>query len=212
MDIPQLKKLFPGMEDALYNEMLLHGSVRDVQAGDTILDAGQTIRSMMMVVEGIVKIYREDEEGGEFFMYDIQPGQACAVSMVCDFHHQQSGIIARALTDSVICSIPLQYMDEWMMKYRTWHYFVIQTYRARFEELLHTIDAIAFKNMDERLEIYLLKQVKQFGNVVKLTHQDIANDLNSSREVISRLMKKLENNGRIIIHRNAFEWVSELKA
>ena len=211
MDVVQLKKLFPGLEEALYDEIMQHATLREVQAGDTILDAGQTIRSMMMVVEGIVKIYREDEDGGEFFMYDILPGQGCAVSMVCDFQHQQSGIIARALTDAVICSIPLQYMDEWMMKYRTWHYFVIQTYRARFEELLNTIDAIAFKNMDERLEIYLRKQVKQFGKVVKLTHQDIANDLNSSREVISRLMKKLENNGRIIIHRNAFEWVSEVK-
>ncbi|MEI2750948.1 MAG: Crp/Fnr family transcriptional regulator [Ferruginibacter sp.] len=98
-------------------------------------------------------------------------------------------------------------MDKWLAKYKSWHYFVIRTYRSRYEELLKTINEIAFKNMDERLEFYLLGQVKQFGNQVKLTHQEIASDLNSSREVISRLMKKMERNGWIIMHRNYIEWI-----
>ena len=89
------------------------------------------------------------------------------------------------------------------------HYFVIKTYRSRYEELLKTINEIAFKNMDERLEFYILKYVKQFGAIVNLTHQDIANDLNTSREVISRLLKKMEHNGWIVMNRNSFDWIKK---
>ena len=163
----------------------------------------------MFVLEGIVKLYQEDEEGNEFFIYDIQPGQACAVSMVCAFNHEKSQVMARALTDVTVLTIPLENMDKWLTLYKSWHYFVIRTYRARYEELLKTINEIAFKNMDERLEVYLKKQVNKFGRIVKLTHQDIATDLNSSREVISRLMKKMEKNGWIVIHRNSFEWIRD---
>jgi CRP/FNR family transcriptional regulator len=115
--------------------------------------------------------------------------------------------MARTLTDVVVLTVPLQFMDSWLAKYKSWHYFVIKTYRSRYEELLNTINEIAFKNMDERLEFYLRRQVKQFGNHVKLTHQEIASDLNTSREVISRLMKKMEKNGWIQINRNSFEWI-----
>jgi CRP/FNR family transcriptional regulator len=100
-------------------------------------------------------------------------------------------------------------MEKWLAQYKSWHYFVIKTYRSRYEELLRTVNEIAFKNMDERLYFYLKGQVRQLGRHVKLTHQEIANDLNSSREVISRLMKKMEHNGWIVIHRNSFEWIKD---
>ncbi len=203
----QLQELFPHLEEGLYEEMIKYGEIREVPAGTTLLRIGQTIRSTMLVLDGIVKLYQEDEEGNEYFIYHIQPGQACAVSMVCTYQAEQSQVMAKALTDVTLLTIPLEFMDKWLSKFNSWHYFVIRTYKARYEELLRTINEIAFKNMDERLEFYLLAQVKQFGNQVKLTHQDIANDLNSSREVISRLMKKMERNGWIIIHRNSFEWI-----
>jgi CRP/FNR family transcriptional regulator len=100
-------------------------------------------------------------------------------------------------------------MEDWMLRYRSWNQFVIRTYRSRFEELLQTVNAIAFKNMDERLEFYIKRHVQQLGKQVKLTHQEIANDLNSSREVISRLLKKMEKEGWIIMHRNSFEWIRD---
>jgi CRP/FNR family transcriptional regulator len=98
-------------------------------------------------------------------------------------------------------------MDKWLNEYKSWHYFVIKTYRSRYEELLKTIHEVAFKNMDERLEFYIKKQVAQFGVTVKLTHQEIANDLNTSREVISRLLKKMEHNHWIKMNRNSFDWI-----
>lgn len=206
-DQQQLHQLFPNLEEGLYEEIMQHGEIKEVPAGTTLLKIGQTIRSTMLILDGVVKLYQEDDEGNEFFIYHIQPGQACAVSMVCTYQAEKSQVMARTLTDVTLLTIPLEYMDKWLAKYKSWHYFVIRTYRSRYEELLKTINEIAFKNMDERLEFYLLGQVKQFGNQVKLTHQEIASDLNSSREVISRLMKKMERNGWIIIHRNYFEWI-----
>lgn len=202
-----LRQLFPGLEEELYNEIDLHGEVRQVQAGTTILRKGQTIRSTMLILEGIVKLYQDDDEGDEFFMYYIEPGEACAVSMVCTYRQENSQVLAKAMTDVTVLTIPIQYMDEWLGKYKSWHYFVIRTWRSRYEELLNTINAIAFKNMDERLEFYIKGQVEKLGRHIKLTHQEIATDLNSSREVISRLLKRMEKNGWVVIHRNSFEWI-----
>ena len=204
-----IRSLYPELEEELYEEMMRYGSIKELPAGSILLRKGQMIRSTMLVLDGIVKLYQEDDEGNEFFMYDIAPGEACAVSMVCTFRQENSQVVAKAMTDVVLLTIPLQYMDEWLGKYKSWHYFVIRTWRARYEELLQTINAIAFKNMDERLEFYIRRQVGKMGKQVKLTHQEIASDLNSSREVISRLMKKMEKNGWIVIHRNSFEWVRD---
>jgi len=193
----QLINLFPNLEDGLYEAILEHAEIKEIPAGTPLLKVGQNIRSTMMVVEGTVILYQENEEGDEYFMYYISPGQACAVSMVCSFQAEQSQVLAKALTNVTLLTIPIKYMDEWLSKFKSWHYFVIKTYRTRFEELLKTVNEVAFKNMDERLEFYLKQQVEKFGTTLKLTHQEIATDLNSSREVISRLMKKMEENGRL---------------
>lgn len=209
MDTAILKNLFPDLEQELYEEIVKHATIREVKAGDTLLRVGQTIRSAMLILDGIVKLYREDEEGKEFFIYNLNAGQACSLSLVCAVKHETSEVLAKALTDATVLSIPLEYMDKWMGKYKSWYQFVITSYRNRFEELLKTIDAIAFSNMDERLEFYLEKQVKISGKHLKMTHQEIANDLNSSREVISRLLKKMEAKGWVIIHRNSIEWIKK---
>ena len=209
MDKNKLKKLFPDLEEGLYNEMVMHGTIKEVKAGETLLKVGQTIRSTMLIINGLVKLYREDDAGKEFFIYHLNAGQACSLSMVCAAKHETSEILAKALTDATVLAIPLEYMDQWMSKYKSWYQFVITSYRSRFEELLKTIDAIAFTSMDERLEYYLKKQVQQLGNNLKITHQEIANDLNSSREVISRLLKKMETKAWLVIHRNSIEWAKK---
>ena len=205
----KLVQLFPDWEKGLYEEVLEHATFKTAEAGEILLKKGQNIKSAMLVTEGTVKLYQEDDEGSEFFMYHLNPGEACAVTLVCNFHLEQSQVLAKALTDISYIAIPLEYMDKWLQQYKSWHYFVIRTYRSRYEELLKTINEIAFKNMDERLEFYIKRQVEQSGKTVKLTHQEIANDLNTSREVISRLLKKMENNGWISLSRNEFEWIKK---
>ena len=204
-----LTKLFPDWEDGLYDAILNEAELKEAKAGTTLLKMGQNIKSAMLVVEGTIKLYQEDETGGEYFMYHLNPGEACAVTLVCNYHHEQSQVLAKAVTDIQYLAIPIEFMEKWLNEFKSWHYFVIKTYRSKYEELLKTINEIAFKNMDERLEFYILKYVKQFGSIVNLTHQDIAKDLNTSREVISRLLKKMEHNGWIVMNRNSFDWIKQ---
>ena len=202
-----LKNIFPNWEDGLYDAVLKEADLKEAKAGTILLKMGQNIKSAMLVVEGTVKLYQEGEDGGEYFMYHLNPGEACAVTLVCNYHHEQSQVLAKAVTDIQYLAIPIEFMEKWLNEFKSWHYFVIRTYRSRYEELLKTINETAFKNMDERLEFYIKRHIKQFGNTVNLTHQEIANDLNTSREVISRLLKKMENNGWIIMNRNSFDWI-----
>jgi CRP/FNR family transcriptional regulator len=182
-------------------------TINSFRAGDTLVKKGQYFRASLIVIEGIAKIYREDDEGNEFFIYYLEPGQACALSMVCASRQETSEIMAVAVTDAQVLTIPFNVIDEWMTKYKSWNNFVLSSYRQRFEELLVTLDHVAFRNMDERLEFYLKRQAEKLGNNLQLTHQQIAEDLNSSREVISRLLKNMEKNKRLVLNRNSIEWI-----
>ena len=209
MDAALLKSKFPGFENDLITAIIKHATVHEIKSGETLLKVGQTIRSTMLILDGVVKLYREDNEGNEFFIYHLDAGQACSLSMVCAANQETSEVLARAMTDVTVLSIPIVFMEKWMSQYKSWYQFVITSYRSRFEELLKTIDAIAFNNMDDRLAYYLKKQVDKSGPILKITHQDIAGDLNSSREVISRLLKKMETKNWLIIHRNSLEWIKK---
>lgn len=192
------RRLLTHLEEGLVAEMAANGKIMRVPAGSPLLQAGQPIRNTMIVLEGLVKLYREDDEGAEFFMYHLHPGEGCALSMICDRTFRSSSVIARTVADSVLLVVPVEATEHWMRQYRTWYQFVLETYRSRFEELLQTIDHIAFRNMDERLEFYLRRHRDSLKtDILPLTNTEIALELNSSREVISRLMKKLSEQGKV---------------
>lgn len=202
--ISLLQKLFPQIEPEARNIIAQAGSLRKVEAGATLMRTGQYFKSGMLVVKGRVKVYREDEEGNEVFMYYLEPGSACALSMICAAKRESSVISARTIEETELIAFPLGLMDELMTKYKSWYYFVLENYRNRFEELLETLESVTFKSMDERLEFYLKKQQKALQtNELKITHEEIARDLNSSRVVISRLLKKMEEAGKVKINRNS---------
>lgn len=204
------KEQFPQFEPGLVELIEKEAVQRSFNAGDIIMRTGQYIKSTVLVLEGRIKIYRENQEGGEFLMYYLQPGQACAVSMICAIQSGTSEIMAMAEEDSEVLMIPVHLMDDMMNQYKTWYQFVIQTYRGRFDELLSVVDNIAFRNMDERLEFYIKRYVEKAGKKnLEISHQQIADDLNSSREVISRLLKKMEQRGLVRLHRNMIELVSD---
>ncbi|PRZ24100.1 Crp/Fnr family transcriptional regulator [Flavobacterium granuli] len=201
-----LKKLFPSFSDDLIDEIESNAIWQSYKAGDVIMRTGQYINYTLLITKGQVKIYREGENGGEFFMYYLQPGQACAVSMICATKSQTSQIMAKVVEDVELIMIPLSLMEKWMMQYRSWYEFVILTYRTRFEEILEVVDSIAFRAMDERLEFYLKRHAEACHcKELKLSHQEIAIELNTSREVISRLLKKMEQRGLVRLHRNNIE-------
>lgn len=208
----ELLRIFPSFEKALAAEIVTVADIRTLTAGDVLMRTGQNIRSAILVLDGLVKIYREDDEGNEFFMYYIDAGKACAISLVCALGTEKSGLLAKAETEATILAVPLQYVDQWMGKYKSWAQFAVSSYRERFDELLQTIDHIAFRNMDERLVFYLKRhQEKLKSNTIPISFTDIAHDLNSSREVISRLMKKLSDKGVVRLHRSHIEIIDLTK-
>ncbi|MCU0397028.1 MAG: Crp/Fnr family transcriptional regulator [Cyclobacteriaceae bacterium] len=201
-----LAENYPTFDRELQEIISSSGSVKSYKAGEQIIRPGQYFQYSMLIAKGRVKLYREGDDGNEFFMYFLDPGSACALSMICATKHEKSQMLAEAIEDTDVIAIPLELMDNLMKNYRSWYYFVLETYRNRFEELLQVIDHIAFKSMDERLEYYLLNQAEKLDTRnLQLTHQQIANDLNSSREVISRLLKNMEKSGKLTLLRNAIQ-------
>jgi len=198
-----IKATFPNFEPALTEALLKEGEFKTFQPGDVLMSTGQYFRSTILVLKGRIKVYREDQEGNEFLMYYLQPGQACALSMICATRQQTSQVMAKAETDLEVLAIPLEFMDHWMLEYKTWYYFVLETYRSRFEEVLLTLDHVVFRNMDERLLFYLKRQQDTLQtNILTISPTEIAQELNSSREVISRLLKKLAEKGMIRLLKN----------
>ncbi len=200
--------LFPQFEPALKQVIIDNGMLKTFEPNELIMQTGQNMRSTVLIVEGMVRLYRQGDDGQDFFMYYLQPGNACALSMICSTKQETSQVMAVAIEQTKVLVLPVGLMDTLMKNYKTWYYFVLDTYRTRFEELLVVIDHIAFKAMDERLEFYLERQYKDLNSrKLMLTHGQIAKDLNSSREVISRLLKKMEQRGEVILHRNFLEYL-----
>jgi len=190
-------------EPDLKKELNSVAKMYTASAGDIIMDIDQKIDQIPLVISGSIKILREDEDGNEIFLYYLEPGQACATSITCCLSGQKSTITAIAEDDTKYLGIPVQYSDEWMLKYKSWKNFVMNTYGERFEELLKAIDQLAFKKMDERLAKYLHDKADLHDSYeINISHQEIAYDLNTSREVISRLLKQLERIGSIKLGRN----------
>jgi CRP/FNR family transcriptional regulator len=201
-----LRHNYPVFEEELVEEIENTSEFRTFGPNEILMRRGQYIRSTLLVLSGLIKVYREDEEGNEFLMYYLKPGEACALSMVCAARHEASPIVAKTVSETEVLLVPITTMSEWMGKYKTWYQFVIETYRSRFDELLATIDSIAFRSMDERLEFHLKRAKEVQGkSTIETSHQEIAHELNTSREVISRLLKKMEQRGLVRLHRNAIE-------
>jgi CRP/FNR family transcriptional regulator len=197
------------LEDELIKEIALAGETRRIKDGETLMDIGQPISHMPLLLAGSIKILREDKEGNELLLYYLERGDTCAMSMTCCIGNKKSEIRAVAEEDSELVMVPVRYMEKWLQKYSSWRSFVLESYNLRLDEMLDTIDSIAFMKMDERLWKHLTDKVKVTGNIVlSNTHQEIANELHTSRVVISRLLKQLEKKGDIRLNRNKIEVIN----
>lgn len=193
-------------EKALQEEIATVGKIMHFKAGQVIMDSGNYVKILPLVIDGIIKVTREDEEGNELFLYYLQPGETCSMSFTCCLMHKKSEIRSTTEEDTTLIAIPVRHVDEWMTRYQSWKNFVMKTYDFRMMELIRTIDNIAFKRMDERLMDLLEKKAAAIDSrVINATHQEIAGDLNASREAISRLLKQLENEGVVKLGRNKIE-------
>ena len=190
-------------EEELLRDINQVGTYKEIPAGTKLIEIGDYVRSMPLLISGAIKIMRDDSEGDELLLYFLERGDTCAMTMACCMGQKKSEIRAVAEKDTRLIMIPVQKMEEWMSKYQTWRSFVLESYQLRLNEMLETIDTIAFLKMDERLLKYLRDKAKINGDdCLETTHQQIAYDLHTSRVVISRLLKALENEGKIQLHRN----------
>lgn len=189
----------PELIDAIANV----AKVVNIKEGEPIIRVGEFIKSTPLITKGLLKIVRQDEDGHEILLYYLEGGDTCVMTVTCCMKQEQSQIKAIAETDTQLLLIPFHYMDDWMRNYRSWRNFILETYSARFEEMMRTIDSVAFESLDVRLVKYLKDRSEALNDRhFHITHQQIAQELNSSREAVSRLLKKMENNGSIKLGRN----------
>ena len=161
---------------------------------------------MPLLLSGAIKILREDENGEDLILYYLEKGDTCAMTLSCCMGETKSKIRAIAETDVELIMLPKQNMSDWLSKYKSWQSFILESYHNRVNELLEAVDTIAFLKMDERLFKYLKDRAMITHNdELDTTHKEIAEDLHTSRVVISRLLKKLENEKKITLFRNSIK-------
>ncbi|HEY2722470.1 MAG TPA: Crp/Fnr family transcriptional regulator [Chitinophagaceae bacterium] len=206
-----LNKLSPIFEPALLAELETKTMIMEVKAGDTLINMGQTIRATPIMLKGVGKVSRINDDGQELLLYYVKEGESCALTFTCCMMAQSSVVRGSAEEDCTILAIPINLMDSWMAEYSSWKKYVMTTILNRFNEVIKTIDEVAFKKMDERLINYMKEKSKISGSsLINLTHQQIADELGTNRVVVSRLLKKLEIDKKLLLYRNQIKLLKDL--
>ena len=202
-----LRNTFPFFEKELIDEISIVSSLHELKTDQSILGEGDYIKSFPMILNGCLRVVRISEQGNELLLYYLNRGEICSMSLTCCMVLQKSNIKMIAEEDSVIITIPVDKPEKWMSEYKSWKEFMMNSYRDRFNELLDTIDSIAFMKLDERLIRFFEERFKSTGKTLfSGTHQEIATQLNTSREVISRLLRSMEIKELVVTERNSIEY------
>lgn len=207
-EFEQFKMLFePDLVKAIEDQ----ATPVSIPEGDIILDVGQVIRSVPIILSGLVKVSRVEDDGKELLLYYVNPNESCAMTFTCCMQQHVSEIRATAEEPVTMLAIPIHLMDEWLVKFPTWKNFVMKTIRNRFHEMIQVIDQVAFKKLDVRLVSYLKEKSRVTGStLINLSHEQIASELATTRVVISRLLKALENDGKVLLYRNQIKLLRDL--
>ncbi|MCF6296867.1 MAG: Crp/Fnr family transcriptional regulator [Flavobacteriaceae bacterium] len=193
-------------EKELIDEIIEVGKYKIIKENELLLDIGNNFQLIPLMLTGAIKISRETKKGDEIVLYFLERGDTCTISFANCLKNSKSKVRGVAEKESEVIFVPVSKLEEWMVKYKSWRGFVIESYNIRLNEMLDAIDTLAFMKMDERILKYLSDKVKIMRNpTLNTTHQEIAIDLNTSRVVISRLLKQLENEGKIKLFRNKIE-------
>lgn len=201
-----LEKL-PALNDSILLDAIEEsGELVTLEEGDILIKKGQYPKFIPLILEGVIKVSRIDDEGNEIFLYYLSSGESCSMTLACCTNYKASKLSATVEEKAVLIKIPITKMDEWMSKYSTWRSFVFNSLNNRLNTLLNTVDEIAFNSLDERLIIHINKiSEAKHSKTIHSTHQQLASELSTSREVISRLLKKLESKQIVKLGRNKIE-------
>ena len=207
----EIIKYFPQISDEKLREEIARVSkIIAIKKDDVIINYGSFVNMIPLVIDGCIRVTRQFEDGRELFLYHLYPGETCAISVSCCMSLEPSPFFAIAEDDSEVIGIPVEYIDIWQSKYTVWNKFMISVYENRFKELVLSLDDIAFKKLDERLLDYLRKKSEALNSLnIDITHQQIAEELNTARESISRLLKTMESKGLIKLGRNTIQIIQK---
>ena len=210
--IVTLKNLFGKIfEEALLEEITRVGTLKEVPADFELMDIGEPIKGVPLMLSGAIKISREDINGDELLLYYLEEGDSCTMTMAWEMGQQKSQIRAVTELPSQLIMVPLNAVEDWSARFPSWRKFIFQNYHKRMEELLATVDSIAFDQLEKRLWAYLVEKKRVTKtNTLSITHQTIAQEMHSSRVVISRLLKRLEVDQKTRLHRNAIELIAQV--
>ena len=197
-------------EPALIKEMFQFGVIKHFKEGDIIMDYGKYIRMMPIVLKGTIKVYRMDDNGNEILLYYLSSNESCSIAYSCCVEAKKSEVKAVAEDDVELLAIPHIKLDEWLCKYPSWKNYIMHSFNERFLELFKSIESIAFRKLDERLISYLKEKQRISGSsLIKTSHNQIAEELATSRVVVSRLLKQLENEKKVILYRNEIKLLKD---
>jgi CRP/FNR family transcriptional regulator len=203
------EKLKGFLEAKLIEEIISIGNIINYSEGDVILDYGKKIKFMPLILNGTIRVMRKDEEDREILLYYLSSNESCAMAYTCCMEAKKSEIKAIAEDNVELIAIPHEKLDEWIVKYPSWRSYIFNSFTQRFNELLKSIESIAFHKLDERLVKYLKNKTKVSGkSSILLSHNQIAEEMGTSRVVISRLLKQLENDKKLILYRNEIKLLS----
>jgi len=208
----EFRKVYASMfEPALLQEIEEKSMVFSAKEGQGLIQMGQPIKVVPMMLSGTLKVSRENEEGQELVLYYVRSGEGCAMTFSCGMMAQTSQVKGTAEEDLSMLCVPVAAMEEWMHKYPSWKKFVIGTIVSEYMDIIKIVDDVTFKKTDERLVNYLRAKSKLTGSsLINLSHQQIADELGTNRVVISRLLKKLENEKRLLLFRNQIKLLKDM--
>jgi len=198
-----LRKNFPVFDNNILVEALIDNcQYFKLPAGTELMHMGSYITVVPLVINGTIKVFREDEKGREVFLYYIKEGESCALTMTACFKMEKSYIKAKIQEETEFIAIPVELVRNFHKEHPSWSKFVFSTFSKRFDEILKVLESVVFHNMDERLSIYLVEKATTLkAHTIYNSHKEIADDLVTSREVISRLLKQMEKKGLVELSR-----------
>lgn len=204
------EKLHHLLESDLIEEIIKYGKIMSFKEGDVIIDYNKNIKFMPLILSGTIRVMRKDSEDREILLYYLGTNESCAMAYTCCMEARKSEVKAIAEDEVELIAIPQEKLDEWLVKYPSWKSYIFNSFTQRFNELLRSLESIAFQKLDQRLIKYLKNKAKVTGKTaLQLSHHQIAEEMGTSREVISRLLKQLENEKKLLLYRNEIKLLKD---
>jgi CRP/FNR family transcriptional regulator, anaerobic regulatory protein len=200
-DLKQISEF--GTSPGIVSELIKHGIVKKLKEGDILLQENAFISSIPIILKGSIRVYQTDDELREMLLYYLKEGETCIMSVFGAMYREMSKVKAVANEASEVLLVPVDKLGYLAKEHPEWINYIFRIYHQRFQELLDVVNAVAFKKMDERLLQFLTRKT-EIGRsmVIRITHEELANELGTARVVVSRLLKQMEKEGLIELGRN----------